>query len=245
MKRALLILASLCAVLSFIFVFCLIGYTFTGFLFFLLASFFAFLAFCLKTKKRALIIFRRIVCSLAAIGIIFTCIMSGIVVADMSGDEFSPCDCIIVLGAGLDGETPSLTLTDRLRRTKEFMENYPESIAIVSGGMGSGETITEALAMERWLVAHGVEKNRIIKEEMATNTNENLLYSKAIADSRGFESFAIVSSDYHIFRARLLAKKQDIEAIMLSAKTTLPILRINYAVRESFALVKAKILGHI
>lgn len=245
MKTSLLILAAICAVASFVLVFCLIGYTFTGFLFFLAALFFAFLAFCHKTKKRPLIIIRRIVCILAAVGIAFTCVMSGIVISDMSGDEFSPCDCIIVLGAGLDGETPSLTLVDRLRRTQEYMKEFPESIAIVSGGMGSGETITEALAMERWLTSHGIEKSRIIKEEMATNTNENLLYSKAIADSRGFESFAIVSSDYHIFRARLLAKKQGISAIVLSARTTLPILRINYAVREGFALVKARILGHI
>ncbi len=245
MKKALLILAAICAAVSFVLVFCLIGYTFTGFLFFLLAVFFAFLSFCHKTKKRPLLIMRRIICSLAAVGIIFTCVISGIVIADMSGDEFSPRDCIIVLGAGLDGETPSLTLVDRLRRTEEYMNEFPESIAIVSGGMGSGETVTEALAMERWLIAHGIEKSRIIKEEMATNTNENLAYSKKIADSRGFESFAIISSDYHIFRARLLAKKQGIPAIFLSAKTTLPILRANYAVREGFALVKAKIFGHI
>lgn len=245
MKKALLILAVICAAVSFVLVFCLTGYTFTGFLFFLLALFFAFLSFCHKTEKHLLIILRRIVCSLAAVGIIFTCIMTGIVIADMSGDESAPCDCIIVLGAGLDGDTPSLTLIDRLRRTEEFLKAYPESIAIVSGGMGAGETVTEAFAMERWLIAHGIEKNRIIKEEMATDTNENLLFSKAIADERGFESFAIVSSDYHIFRARLLAKKQDIPAIMIPAKTTLPILRINYAVREGFALVKAKILKNI
>lgn len=245
MKKLFLILAAICAIISFVLVFCLIGYSFSGFLIFVLALFFLFLALCHKTKKRTLVILRRIFCSLAALGIIFTCVMSGIVVADMGGDEFSPCDCIIVLGAGLDGDVPSLTLVDRLRRTEEYMELFPESVAIVSGGMGSGETVTEALAMERWLIAHGIDEKRIIKEEKATNTNENLIYSKAIAESHGFDEIAIVSSDYHIFRARLLAKKQDISAIMLSAKTTLPILRINYAVREGFALVKAKLLGHI
>ena len=245
MKKILLILSALCFAISFVLIFCLIGYGFTGSLTALLALFFIYLAFSLKAQKRSLIILRRIICTLAAIGILFTCVMSCIVASDMNGDAFSPCDCIIVLGAGLDGETPSLTLVDRLRKTYEYMETYPDSIAIVSGSMGTGETITEALAMERWLVSSGIEKERIIKEENATNTNENLIYSKLIAEKLEKDSIAIVSSDYHIFRARLLAEKQDISATMISAKTPFPILKINYIVRECFALVKAKLLGHI
>ena len=155
MRKTLLILASVSAIVSFILIFCLIGYRFTGLLAFLLALFFLLLYATFGTKKRALIRLRRIACTIAAIGIVFTCVMSGIVISDMDGDRFSPCDCIIVLGAGLDGETPSLTLVDRLRCTEEYMKKFPESIAIVSGGMGSGETITEALAMERWLISRG------------------------------------------------------------------------------------------
>jgi len=99
--------------------------------------------------------------------------------------------------------------------------------------------------MERYLISRGIPKDRIIKEEKATDTNENLIYSREIIDSRGGGSTAIVSSDYHIFRTRLLAKKQGLSAVMLSAKSSLPVLRINYAVREGFALVKAKLLGNI
>ena len=66
-----------------------------------------------------------------------------------------------------------------------------------------------------------------------------------IVKARGGGKVAIVSSDYHIFRTRKLSQKQGIDAIMLSAKSSFPILRMNYAIRESFALVKAKLLGHI
>ncbi len=245
MKKLLTLFAALFLAVSFVFIFCLVGYKFTGFLIFVLGAFLIYLALSIGIKKRPLIILRRIVIALAALGIGFTAVMTGIVVRDMNGDSPTACDYIIVLGAGLDKETPSLTLVDRLRRTVTYMNEYPDSTAIVSGSQGSGETITEALAMERYLISHGIPRARIIKEEKATNTNENLIYSREIIDSRGGGSAAIVSSDYHIFRARLLAKKQGMPAVMLPAKSSLPILRINYAIREGFALVKAKLLGHI
>jgi len=244
-RKTLYTLSAPCFIISFLFVFCLVGYSFTGFLFFLLGSFLAYLALSSGTTKKALIILRRIVSGLVALGILFTVCITAVVVNDMSGDPDTYCDYIIVLGAGLDGETPSLTLTDRLRRTADYMNNFPDSVAIVSGGMGSGETITEALAMERYLKSRGISTSRIIKEEKATNTNENLIYSMEIVKARGGGKVAIVSSDYHIFRTRKLSQKQGIDAIMLSAKSSFPILRMNYAIRESFALVKAKLLGHI
>jgi len=245
MRRTFYILSALCFIISFIFIFCLIGYKFTGFLIFVLGAFFLYLALSIGIRKRSLKIIRGIVIALAAIGIIFTTAMTGVVMSRMNGDADIPCDYIIVLGAGLDGETPSLTLVDRLRRCTDYMNDFPESTAIVSGGMGSGETITEALAMERYLISKGISPSRIIKEEKATNTNENLIFSKEIIDERNGGSVAIISSDYHIFRAGKLAEKQGISATMLAARTTLPILRINYAVREGFALVKARLLGHI
>ncbi len=245
MKKLLSVFSALCFLVSFVFMFCLIGYSFTGFLIFVLGAFLLYLALSIGVTKRTLIILRRIVVSLAALGIGFTAIMTGIVVRDMSGDVPTACDYVIVLGAGLNKETPSLTLVDRLNRTIAYMNEYPGSIAIVSGSQGSDETITEALAMERYLVSHGIPRERIIKEEKARNTNENLIYSREIINSLGGGSVAIISSDYHIFRARLLAEKQGLRAVMLSAKSSLPILRINYAVREGFALVKAKLLGHI
>ena len=245
MKKILTLFAALCFCVSFVFIFCLVGYSFTGFLIFILGAFLTYLALSIGIKRRSLIILRRVIVALAALGIGFTAVMTGIVVREASGDAPSACDYIIVLGAGLDKETPSLTLVDRLNRTIEYMNEYPASIAIVSGSQGSGETITEALAMERYLISRGIPKDRIIKEEKATDTNENLIYSREIIDSRGGGSTAIVSSDYHIFRTRLLAKKQGLSAVMLSAKSSLPVLRINYAVREGFALVKAKLLGNI
>lgn len=239
MKKTLFISSAVCFIISFIFIFCLIGYKFTGVLIFVLGAFFLYLALSVGITSKRLIALRRVVSALAAVGILFTLCMTCIVTNDMDGDDNIACDYVIVLGAGLDGTTPSLTLVDRLERTVGYLSRFSESIAIVSGGMGNGEDITEAEAMARYLMRHGIDSSRIIKEERATNTNENLEFSKKIIEARGGGSVAIISSDYHIFRARRLAKSHGIAATMLAAKSSLPILRLNYAVREGFALVKS------
>ncbi len=239
MKKALFASSVICFIISFVFIFCLIGYKFTGFLIFVLGAFFFYLALNVGVTNKRLIFLRRVIVVLATVGILFTACMTCIVTNDMGGDEEIACDYVIVLGAGLDGTTPSLTLVDRLERTVDYLNRFPEAVAIVSGGMGDGEDITEAAAMARYLTEHGIDSSRIIKEEMATNTNENLEFSKKIIDERGGGSVAIVSSDYHIFRARRLADSHGISATMLAAKSSLPILRLNYAVREGFALIKS------
>lgn len=239
MRKAFFASSAICFIISFVFIFCLIGYKFTGFLIFVLGAFFLYLALSVGITNKRLVALRRIIVALATVGILFTACMTCIVTNDMDGDEETACDYVIVLGAGLDGTTPSLTLIDRLKRTVEYLNCFPGAVAIVSGGMGDGEDITEAEAMERYLTKHGINSSRIIKEENATNTNENLEFSKKIIDERGGGSVAIVSSDYHIFRARRLADSHGISATMLAAKSSLPILRLNYAVREGFALIKS------
>ena len=238
-------LSAILFVLSLFFAFCVVGYRFSALLLFMLSGFFLCLGLFHGTKKRGYIILRRIIVAFAICEIHFTGCMTGFVLSHMDSDRDIHCDYVIVLGAGLDGDKPSRTLTDRLERTVEYMKKFPESTAIVSGGMGTGETITEALAMERYLISHGIEKHRIIKEEKAENTNENLRFSKAIIDSAGGGSIAVISSDYHIFRAQKLAEAQGIDAVMLAAETSMPVLRINYAMREGFAFIKAKLLQHV
>ena len=80
---------------------------------------------------------------------------------------------IIVLGAGLKGDTPSLALERRLEKAAEYMNKNGNAIAIVSGGQGKGETISEAQAMENYLLNHGIREDRIIKEDNSTSTYEN------------------------------------------------------------------------
>ena len=112
-------------------------------------------------------------------------------------------DALVVLGAAIRGETPSYPLYMRLESAISYHIQNPTAIIIVSGGQGFQEDITEARAMERYLMSRGVPEEMILKEELSTSTYENFLYSKAMLDSHFDRPYqiAFVTSDFHVFRA--------------------------------------------
>ena len=87
-------------------------------------------------------------------------------------------DYIIVLGAHVDGTRMTLALLERARRALLYLEENPGTKAVLSGGKGDGENISEAEAMYRYLIGHGIEGNRLILEEESTSTKENLEFSR-------------------------------------------------------------------
>jgi len=160
-------------------------------------------------------------------------------------------DAVIVLGAGIRGEKVTLTLACRLDRAVEYSFKNPKAIIVVSGGQGPQESITEALAMERYLLNAGVPGERIFREEESTSTYENLLFSKEILDNQ-FDSsdnlfdssygVVVITSDFHIYRASKLAEKLGLKAAHYHAKTKWYNMPLNYS-RESIAVIKFWLLG--
>jgi uncharacterized SAM-binding protein YcdF (DUF218 family) len=116
-------------------------------------------------------------------------------------------DAIIVLGAGIHGERVSLTLRDRLNAAIACYEQNPDAVIVVSGGQGPQEDISEALAMERYLIEHGIPQKSIIKEDKSTSTAENFAFSKVLLDERFGDGYSAVyvTNDFHIFRAGQIA----------------------------------------
>ena len=154
----------------------------------------------------------------------------------------------MVLGAGLHGDVPSLSLTDRLEGALAWLEAHPDCVAVVSGGQGPGETMTEGEAMGIWLEARGIDPSRIIVEDRATSTQENLEYSFALIRGRGGEpdgNCAIVTSEYHLYRAKALAARQGVECFGVAARTSWPTLMLNYFIREGFAVTYYRLTGEI
>ena len=127
-----------------------------------------------------------------------------------------------------------------------YMLEHPNAVAIVSGGQGDGESLSEAEAMYKWLTAKGIDGSRLILEDRATSTYENLKYSFEIIKSRGQEpdvSIAVVTSEYHIYRAKLLARSLDTEVGGIAADTTLFPVKLNYFIREAFGVTYQWIFG--
>ena len=91
--------------------------------------------------------------------------------------EPEKADVLIVLGAGIRGDLPSVVLRNRLDRALDCYEQNPDLLIIVSGGMGEGESSTEASVMKKWLVAAGVPADSIIEEGKSQSTEENFIFS--------------------------------------------------------------------
>ncbi len=161
-----------------------------------------------------------------------------------SVDNPSGVQVIIVLGGALNGEEPSPTLKRRLDIAYECYTKNPEAKIIVSGGQGSDEIISEAESMSTYLVSKGVPLESIILEKLATNTIQNFEFSKSIIDNT-YENpselnIVFATSDYHTYRASLIADEVGLKTQGIGSKTTLFMKPSSY-IRESFSLAYYKL----
>ena len=183
---------------------------------------------------------------LLVIGIAAFIIIEIPIVKEARTDAPDDCEYVIVLGAGLRGDVPTLSLTNRLEAALEWLEAHPDCVAVVSGGQGPGENMPEGEAMGIWLEARGIEPERIIVEDRSTSTMENLEYSFELIREAGGEpdgNCAIITSEYHLCRAKLMAQSLGVEARGVAAHTSWPSLMANYFIREAFAVTYYRIFG--
>ena len=142
---------------------------------------------------------------------------------------------ILVLGCVVRGTVPTRSLRDRICRAETYLKENPATLCVLSGGLGSRASITEAECMYRELTARGIAPQRLILEEQAKNTWENLLFTCRLLQQREgktIPSLGVVSSEYHLYRTALMAKKQGLRLIPVPARTDKFILRLNYTLRE-------------
>lgn len=124
-------------------------------------------------------------------------------------------DVVIILGAGVHGDRVSVPLQMRLNAAVRYHKRNPDALLVVTGGQGFQETVTEASAMEKYLLSRGVAADRIVKEEKATSTEENMRFSKEILDARlgtDYET-VVVTNNFHIYRGASIAKAAGLKNI--------------------------------
>jgi len=155
-------------------------------------------------------------------------------------------DYIYILGAGIIEDRPTLELNYRLDKTVEYItKNKNVKKIVLCGGKGTDEKFTEAYVMEKYLLSIGIDKKMLIKEEKSTTTYENIKYASEIIekiDNNFDKKVALVSNDFHIFRAKLIADKMGLKLTGLTAPTPIYIIP-NHHVREYFAIIKCLFLG--
>ncbi len=188
----------------------------------------------------------RAVLILTCLGVLYFCAVEVPIIKNARTDKDPEREYLVVLGAAVYGDQPSLTLVRRLEGARDYLNAYPDSVAIVSGGMGKGETVTEAQAMHDWLIANGIPEERVLMEPEATSTLENLSKSYDIIRARGDEpdgKVAVVSSAYHLYRAKLISRSLGVEAAGVAAPWGYFFVMLNYFIREAFGVTKLWILG--
>ena len=126
----------------------------------------------------------------------------------------------------------------------DYLQAHPKCQAIVTGGRGFGETRTEAEAMADYLVKRGVDRSRLFMEDKATSTMENLRLSRVLLQHHAGPPpwrAAVVTSNFHLLRVRMLARRVDLELQPLPAPTPWYLLP-NACLREYFAVLKSTVL---
>lgn len=149
-------------------------------------------------------------------------------------------DAVVVLGAGLRGDRITIPLKLRLDEAVKYHEKNPYATIVVSGGQGYQETVTEASAMEKYLIDNGVNPDKIIKEEKATSTSENLRFSKEFLDEifeSGYKT-VVITNNFHIYRAVSLAKKEGLHSVRHIHAGLQTYNIIICGIRESLAVMK-------
>lgn len=152
--------------------------------------------------------------------ILFLVILESFVMIRAAGNRPKKTVTAVVLGCSVKGTRPCTILVERMDAAAEYLRKNPMAQAVLSGGKGEGEDISEAECMFRYLTAKGIAPERLIKEDCSTSTRENLAFTHEIMRKRGMEpEIAVITSEFHAYRGAMFAKDAGFIAYSVPAKT--------------------------
>lgn len=174
--------------------------------------------------------------AVVAVGFTAFFIVEGCIISQMHEKGEAELDYIIVLGAQVRESGPSAALKYRLDEAVEYLEDNPKTICIVSGGQGANEPYSEAEGMAQYLKEQGIDASRIVLEDKSLNTEQNMKYSKALIKDGA--SVGIITNDFHLFRAKQIARKYGLDNVCGIAAKSTPVYLPNNMLREFLAEIK-------
>lgn len=153
-------------------------------------------------------------------------------------------DYIIVLGAQVREDGPSVVLQHRLDTAYDYLQKNPDTLCVVSGGQAPNEPATEASVMAAYLIERGISPERIIVEDRSTNTRENIAFSKELIDESNTR-VGIVTNNFHVFRGLNIARKGGFAHVVGIAAPSNPLFLPNNMTRESLSIAKDTLTGNL
>lgn len=189
----------------------------------------------LRESRLTRLLRKGLVCCLC-LGLVCFLGLEALIWSHSKGDPVRESDWLIVLGCGIQGETPSLALVSRMEVALDYLNRYPDCKAVLSGSQGPHEAITEAECMRRWLTARGIDESRLVLEEDSHNTIQNLQNSLELIPAEA--SVTAVSNEFHLYRVRTIGEHFDRSLDTVPAPTpTIMFTKVNSWLRESASIV--------
>lgn len=127
-------------------------------------------------------------------------------------DEARLADAIVVLGAAQYDGRPSPVLKARLDHALELYESGYAGRMIMTGGVGVGDTVSEAEVSQRYVVRHGVPAEAVLLERSGLSTDASMRAVSVLMAQNRLSQAILVSDPFHMLRLRLLAMRLGIEA---------------------------------
>lgn len=155
-------------------------------------------------------------------------------------DQRQPVDAIVVLGAAQYNGRPSPVLRARLDHAISLYREQQAPLVIVTGGIGRGDTTSEALVGQRYLVGHGVPEDAVVAQSEGRTTMASMNGVTDWLRARGLRRVLLVSDPFHMFRLRLEARRTALEAYTSPTESSPisdnPVLELRYLFAEGFKI---------
>lgn len=195
-----------------------------------------------RVKRNLLILF--IVCILV---FIFISLINLVVIGKSnkfidSNIDYNDYDYVVVLGARVNGSSPSLMLKDRLDKTIEIYNHNKNIKVIVSGDSQESSIYDEITVMSNYLINNGISKDNILEDKYGISTYDSIY---RIKDKVKDKKIIIVTQKYHLYRSVYIAKSLGIDSVGISAKEYKYPGQIYRDIREIFARIKDYMLVNL
>lgn len=162
------------------------------------------------------------------------CVISG-----MNAVPPENLDYLLILGARVEADgSPSKALRRRIDAAAKYLSENPETVAVATGGMGTDEIIAEAECIRNELMKLGIDASRILVEDRASSTAENMEFSMELMQNGAEAKVGIVSNNYHIYRARKLARNVGFRDVYGLAADYTGYTLLHYMMREGACLIE-------
>jgi uncharacterized SAM-binding protein YcdF (DUF218 family) len=191
---------------------------------------------------------RQAVALVLLAGVIVYTVSLVLVLVVSQQDQRQPVDAIVVLGAAQYNGRPSPVLRARLEHAIELYRDGEAPLVIVTGGVGRGDTTSEAAVGARYLVAHGVPDSAVVVQGEGRNTRASMNAVGEWLRARRLHRVLLVSDPFHMFRLRLEARRTSLEAYTSPTESSPishnPVLELRYLLAEGFKIPVAWARSH-